>query len=255
MLALTDQLSKKPSKTTTKNKPALLFIHGFRGAPLGLQKITEQFPDYEVYVPSIPPFGESSPLDKYSIKTYTQFIIDYIKGKKLKKPVLVGHSMGSIIAAAVASRCPEEINEKVILMSPISNKPKLIFSALQPLVAFMPNKTLGWISTKYLNASKDKDIYKESLHKTWECGKHQASRADALKSARFSTAHSVDDTLFDKDTLIISGDSDYLVKKQKTIELAEKLNAKLVFIPNSGHLHIYEEPEKTAQIIRDFLNR
>lgn len=54
-------------------------------------------------------------------------------------------------------------------------------------------------------------------------------------------------------TLIIAGEKDRLIPQKKTLALVQQLQAELRLIPNSGHLHNYEKPHETAQLILDFI--
>ncbi len=237
-------------------KPPIIFVHGFRGSHAGLAEITTYLPEFKTYVPDIPPFGNSKPLDEYSVESYTNFLKNYIKNNGIKNPILIGHSMGSIIVAAMASKYPELINEKVVLLAPISQKPDKFFSKIQPLSVILPTKVVDRITTDFLYVpQKDRKIYKKTLKTTHECSKNYTSKKDVLKSAKFSTKHSIDDFKIDKKILFLSGSKDRLIKKQKTVAAARKYpNAKLVFLEKTGHLLNYEAPEKVASIIKDFLS-
>lgn len=240
-----------------KTKPPLLFIHGFRGTHEGLVDVAVWMMDkgYKCYYPDIPPFGsETKPLKSYNEKTYARFIANYIKKNKLKNPVLIGHSMGSLISAATAAKYPRLVSKKLVLLSPISVKPSRFIASLQPLVTFLPNKVIGFITTQYmLIQRKDREKTRDILDVTYRCGKYYTSKKDVRSAAKFSTEHQISDFKFKKDTLIIAGEKDRLVKREKTEELANSLKAKTVFIKNSGHLVNYEDPRKVASAISEFL--
>lgn len=241
----------------TAKKPPLLFIHGFRGTHEGLVDVAVWMTDrgYECYYPDIPPFGrESKPLKTYDEKSYAKFIADYIKQNKLKNPVLIGHSMGSLIAAATAAKYPRLVSKKLVLLSPISVKPPKPIAMLQPLITILPNKVVGFITTKYmLIQKKDHNKVRDILDVTYRCGAHYTSRKDVRKAAKFSADHSLSDFKFKKDTLIVAGEKDRLISRSKTEDYAKTIKVEPKFIKNSGHLINYEEPRRVAEIISDFL--
>ena len=236
------------------SKPTLLFIHGFRGSPLGLAKLTGFLSDsFDIHTPSIPPFGDSLPLVEYSPNSYANFIADYIKANHLDKPILIGHSMGSIIASATAEKFPELINDKLILVSPIPAKTAKYIANTQPLVTILPNKALSRITTQFLFVPRRSfSLYKETLNTTILCGKTQNDKHDVLLAANFSANNSIADFNFKKHTLLIAGEKDRLVRKRATIALANRNNFSLKFIPNTGHLVNYENPKAVADLIREF---
>ncbi len=236
-------------------KHNLLFIHGFRGNGLGLKDLAENyFPkrSYNVFIPDIPPAGGNT-LKEYSARFYARFIANYIKKNQIEKPILIGHSMGSIVAAAVAERYPELINEKIIFLAPISVKPAKPFAMLTPLTAVLPNKTIGYITTKYLFIPKDKNLFKQTLQTTYLCGADYTTKNDVFRSGKFSASCSIDDYEFKKKACFISGEKDRLIPREKTEKIAQKLNAKNVYIENSGHLLNYENPAATADAIKKFI--
>ena len=238
------------------NKPPLIFIHGLRGSPLGLAGIAKHFSkDYQVFSPSIPPFGGAKPLKKYTVESYTNFIKDFIKEHQLKHPILIGHSMGSIIAAATAHRFPKLINQKLVLMAPISVKPAKFFARLEPLGCILPRKLADHISTAYLFIPKaSPKLYRKIINITHQCSDYPIKKSDLRKAIRFSTQNSISDFKLSQDTLFLAGEKDRMMKKSKTETLAKSLpHAKTVFIPNTGHLLNYENPKAVVRAIRDFL--
>lgn len=236
-------------------KKNIIFIHGFRGSSLGLEKIANCFDkkNYNVFIPDIPPAGDES-LPEYSPRLYTRFLARYIRDREIKNPILVGHSMGSIIVAAMAERYPELINKKVILLSPISSHPAKFFKLLSPLSALLPNKLVGYLTTKYLFIPKDKNLFRETLLLTYHCGENFSRRLDIYKAAKFSTDYAIPDfNLDEKTTCIIAGEKDRLIPKKKTDILAQDLNTKAEYIKDAGHLINYETPEQVAKLIKKFL--
>ena len=235
-------------------KQTLLFIHGFRGNKLGLAELADKFPkkSFDVHLINIPPAGGKT-LPEYSARHYARFVGNYIKKNNLDQPILIGHSMGSLVASAVAERYPELIAKKLVLLAPISKKPSVFFQILTPLSAILPNKIVGFITTKFLFIPKDKDLLKKVLETTYECGADYTKKSDVLKAAKFSATSEISDFAFEKDTLLISGEKDKLIPHSKTNQLAKEINAKTVYIKNSGHLLNYEDPEKTASAIKKFI--
>lgn len=235
-------------------KTSIIFIHGFRGSSLGMEQVANCFDSkkYNIYVPDIPPAGDES-LAEYSPRFYARFLARYIKDNEIKKPILVGHSMGSIIAAIMAERYPDLINKKLILMSPISARTSKFFRMITPLSVLLSNKTISYITTKFLFIPKNKQLFKETVLLVRHCGANYVSRFDVFKAARFSTEYSISDFSFDKDVCIIAGDKDRLMPHKKTDLLASNLGTKAIYIEGAGHLINYETPEQVAKHIKKFL--
>ena len=56
-------------------KPPILYIHGFRGSPVGnLETVAMLRKNFEVYNPKIPPTGKDNLLSEYTSESYADFI-------------------------------------------------------------------------------------------------------------------------------------------------------------------------------------
>lgn len=241
------------SSKQNKIKPPLIFIHGLRGSPLGLAKIADSFSDYEVLSPDIPPFGKSRPFNAYTADTYADFIADFITTHQLDHPILIGHSMGSIIIASVAAKYPHLINQKLIFLSPISTKPNKFFATLQPLSVILPNHLIDYITTRFLFIPHNKKLFKDALQLTHQCAKSYLPRRHIYKSVNFSVKNCISDFTFRNEAIFIAGEHDRLISRHKTSSLAKNRGFKTIFIPDSGHLINYETPDQVATAIRDFI--
>lgn len=233
-------------------KPPLVLIHGFRGAPAGLGAIAMELErnGFETYSPKIPPFAGAGELFDYNPHTYADYIASYIAENHLEKPILIGHSMGSIIAAATASLHPEIVHDKLYFLSPISKRPPLTIRLISPTAAYLPRSIVDLITTRYLFVPHDYELFKEVLRLTKLCSTTYPPKKSAIsKATHFSTNYTTADFELQQQVIVIAGEHDRLIDRQATETLAEKLRAELEFLPNTGHLHNYEQPQATAQAI------
>ena len=98
--------------------PDLVYLHGGDGItnenPL-LAKLTER---YRVHAPLLPGYGESeeapSIRDMLDVTLHT---FDVIEALGLRRPLLVGHSLGGMIAAEMAAIAPHEVDRLVLISS------------------------------------------------------------------------------------------------------------------------------------------
>lgn len=237
-------------------KPPLLFVHGFRGNHLGMKETIAYLKakGYECYAPDIPPAfntkREKIPkLSEHTADGYAKWMADYILEKKMDRPILIGHSMGSIICAATAEKYPELINEKIFFLSPICVTPPKFICNLAPLTSILPTRLLSYITTKYLLIPKDKETLKEVLAVTYKCAEKFTSKRDSGRAAKFSISYAISDFNFNKTAFFIAGESDKLNSREQVREVAKKFNSKPVFLKKSGHLINYECPVKLAEEI------
>ena len=77
------------------------------------QKLAESF---HVYAPLIPGYGDSE--ECHEIRDMLDFTLhswDVVDALGLKDPILVGHSMGGMIAAEMAAVCPNEVSRLALI--------------------------------------------------------------------------------------------------------------------------------------------
>lgn len=240
-------------------KGNIVLIHGYRGNPAGLGEIGGflERAGYKVYLPDVPPFGNSEPLLAYTKDTYAEYIADFIKKHKILKPTLVGHSMGSLVAAATAEKYPGLLGEKLIFLAPISTKPPRPIAILNPLVTALPRGVVDVTTTAFNMVPNGLEATKKTIRLTREASKQYTSKNDVKLAGDFSVKNAIPSFDFKKNTLFLAGKHDHLISRKRTEnlakELSKKMRTKAVFIPGTGHLLNYEKPEKTAAEIIKFL--
>ncbi|UUT35243.1 alpha/beta hydrolase [Microbacterium elymi] len=96
----------------------ILAVHGFRGEHHGLEPIVAQLPDVRIVSPDLPGFGETPPLPgrAHDLAAYVDWLTAFA-AQVAPGAVVLGHSFGSIVAAAaVAAGLP---TPRLILINPI----------------------------------------------------------------------------------------------------------------------------------------
>jgi pimeloyl-ACP methyl ester carboxylesterase len=91
--------------------PALVFLHGAGGVTSEDPFLNALAEKYHVYAPLIPGYGDSE--ECYEIRDMLDFTLhswDVVNALGLKDPILVGHSLGGMIAAEMAAICPNDVS-------------------------------------------------------------------------------------------------------------------------------------------------
>ncbi len=259
------------------DKPrTLVLIHGFRGTHHGLARIAEQLGEYHLIIPDLPGFGASAPFADapHSLDNYVTFVRDLLDGLQLKKPIIVGHSFGSIITSHFVMQYPDAA-EKLILINPIGapalQGPRGVMTRLAIGYYWLGRKLPQRAAKRWLGAppivkimsitmAKTKD--KETLRYIHDQHKQHfssfASPQVVAESFRTSVENDVSHVASDIQlpTLLIAGDKDDITTLAKQRELQQKLpNGELHVIDNVGHLIHYETPTEAAEAIRAFLSK
>ncbi|MEE8443686.1 MAG: alpha/beta fold hydrolase [Dehalococcoidia bacterium] len=95
----------------------LVLLHGLGASVVAWRRnipaLTER---YAVYAPDLPGHGESAKPDiKYSLETGTRFTLEFITALRLERVVLVGNSLGGLLALATALRNPDRVQALVLV--------------------------------------------------------------------------------------------------------------------------------------------
>lgn len=258
-------------------KQTLVLIHGFRGTHHGLTRIAEHLQDYHLVIPDLPGFGSSEPFtdDVHSLDRYVQFTSEFVQRLELsQKPIIVGHSFGSIIASHFIAQNPD-VAEKLILINPIGapalEGPRGIMTRLAIGYYWLGRKLPAGASKNWLGAppivkimsitmakTKDKDILAYIHDQHMQHFSTFASPQVVAESFRASVENDVSQVArtIQLPTLLIAGDKDDITAIDKQHELHTNIsNSHLHIIPNVGHLIHYEKSTEAAEAIRAFLVR
>ncbi|PVY76861.1 alpha-beta hydrolase superfamily lysophospholipase [Tamilnaduibacter salinus] len=105
------------------NKPPVMLVHGMWSTPEALDELREAFEQagYSVEAPCLPLHMAKADYDDHAratlaqtrLQDYVAFLVDRVKQLDAP-PILVGHSMGGLLAQLVAARVP---CERLVLLS------------------------------------------------------------------------------------------------------------------------------------------
>lgn len=121
---------------TGSGTPPLLFVHGWSCRIENWMPQIERFsPDYRVVALDLRGHGESDkPDEDYTISAFIKDIAWLVEELGLDRPVIVGHSMGGVIAMNLARRHPE-IPAGVVLIDPPLGLPESVLATRDAVLA------------------------------------------------------------------------------------------------------------------------
>ena len=248
----------------------VIFIHGYRGNHRGLEAIAGALPELNVIIPDLPGFGLSTEFDgEHSIENYSLWLSGFISGLKLtEKPILLGHSFGSIICSAFAADCKDI--EALILENPVS-APALegpsaaltkIAQAFFALSGRLPLKAGLWLLKSWPMVRGMSIVMTKSPNislRRWVHAQHDANFSDfasrrvAIEGYRASISHNVSEyaAKFKVPVAIIIGSKDDITSVSQQQKMFRKISTPATMTTlNTGHLTHYEKPLEVARFIR-----
>jgi N-formylmaleamate deformylase len=241
---------------TGGDKPPVVMLHGLmlNGAcwtPLAMALAK----DYDVIMPDARGHGYSSaPAHGYCYDNLATDVVGLIDALKLSAPVLLGHSMGGMTAAVVASRNLKRLRG-LILADPTFLTPQRQREVYESDVADQHLRILNRSKEDYLA-----EILVRHSHRSREV-------IELFAQARFQTSISAFEILtppnpdyvqlintIEVPSLLVIGGVGGVVSSEMATELA-LLNQYLesVQIAEAGHAIPYDQPERFLAVVQTFL--
>ena len=241
---------------TGGGKPPLILLHGLtaNGACWATLAHAMQA-DYDVIMPDARGHGKSSVPDYgYRYEDHANDVVGLIEALRLSHPILIGHSMGGLIAAVVASRNPKLLR-CLILADPTFLSPKVQRAVRDSDVADRHRR--------YLTMPLD-DVVAEAR------SRHPDRSLDTIERmarARLQTSLAAFDVLtppnpnymqvvraIEVPSLLVIGGSAGVVSPDVAADL-QRLNPRLQVeqIPEAGHGLHYDQPRRFAVVVKSFL--
>ncbi|TWF39952.1 pimeloyl-ACP methyl ester carboxylesterase [Chitinophaga polysaccharea] len=240
---------------TGGNKPPLILLHGLMTNGLcwmSLARVLEQ--DYDVIMPDARGHGQSSVPDfGYSYEDHANDVAGLIGALKLPPPILLGHSMGGMTAAVVASRKPNLLRA-LILADPTFLSSQVQREVRDSDVAEQHRKMLTLSLEEVMAAARARHPNRS------------AETIELFAKARLQTSMAAFDVLtppnpdyeqlvqkIDIPCLLVFGDKG--VVTTAVAETLQGLNVELraELIREAGHSLHMDQPERFAAAIKAFL--
>jgi len=243
--------------SSNKDKYPIIFIHGIAGSANSFkQQIKSLGKDYYVISIDLPGYGKSKLDSNFTIEKYAKIISDFIIHKKLKSPILVGHSLGGMIVQKIVISSKDFIKACILVgtTSKFGSKnpnweKKFIHSRIKPLE---DGKTMKEISfTSIRNIVSNKKIINKAVNIMSEIPEETYKIA-----IRSLIGFDINNKLnrINIPTLLIAGEQDILAPPKTMKKMQEKIkNSKLITIKNCGHLINLEKPRLFNKIIKNYV--
>jgi len=253
-----------------EGKP-LLLIHGYGAGMWVWEKQIEVLSQlYRVYAVDVIGHGFSDrPKIPYTPEAYIHFLKDFMDGVGVEKATLIGNSMGGGIAWGTAILFPERVDRLILIdcvppdvLAQVKNK------SLRTLIAIRDIPFLPYLVISGRSKSSMRWVLKECVSDvkliTPEVVKrqYQLSRIKGTTWVLYSTLKQAEEAVKLRDqfslirhpALFIWGEKDIIFPPDVGATLHRAITgSKFQLIEKSGHIPMWETPDKVNQAILDFL--
>jgi N-formylmaleamate deformylase len=237
-------------------KPPVVLLHGLMGSGACWTPLARRLEsDFDVVMPDARGHGGSSaPHHGYRYDDLASDVVGLIRGLALSRPVLLGHSMGGMTAAVVASR-RTNLLRGLVLVDPTFLSPERQREVHESDVADQHRRALELSQSELVAQARARHP-----HRSREIVELQAE-------ARLKTRTDAFDVLtppnpdyrevvsaIDVPSLLVIGDSPVV-----TMEMATELRGlnprlRVEQIENAGHGLPFEQPERLGEVVASFLS-
>ncbi|MEC5167471.1 esterase [Flavobacterium sp. PL11] len=249
------------SKIEGSGQP-LLILHGFLGMSDNWKTLATQFAStFEVHTLDLRNHGRSLQSDEFSYDIMAQDIFEYCQFQKLKKVLIIGHSMGGKVAMLLAARHPALLNKLIVA----DIGPKFYPQHHQDILA-----GLNTVDFSIKPSRSDVEVILKNFISDFGTRQFLMKNLYWLEPGqlafRFNLAvfnHSMDeigvalpdDLVFDKPTLFIrGGNSKYILDSDFENIKKHFPNSSIATIENAGHWLHAENPAEFYQKVISFID-
>lgn len=231
--------------------PPLVLIHGAGGTHLYWPPEIRRLRGYCVYAIDLPGHGKSSTSDgQQSISEYARSLVQWLESLQLRRAVLIGHSMGSAIALALAIQYPEYVVGLGLLGAGARLR------VLPELLAYITDQTTFYKATDLLvtcsfGASAPTHLVELASRRLLET-RQSVLYGDLVACDRFDMMDQLGNVA--QPTLVMCGAEDQMTPLRYAQYLAGAIpNARLSIVPDAGHMVMLEKPDLVADSLHSFL--
>ncbi len=222
--------------------------------------------NYRVIRMDLPAFGLTGPhpKQKYNIHSYTHFLDTFFSQLRIDSLYLVGNSLGGQIAWNYAADNSNKVKKLVLIDPsgyPTNKKPSFIFRiAKTPII----NSILRYITPKSIIRKNLEQVYFDDQKITDELVNryHQLALREGNRQAFIDRAKTsfVDNTHKLKTlrvaSLILWGAQDEWIPVSQGDKFIRDIpSAQLIVLPNTGHVPMEENPQKSVRHAIDFFQK
>jgi pimeloyl-ACP methyl ester carboxylesterase len=238
----------------------VVLVHGFLENSTMWDKITpELIKKNRIITVDLLGHGKSDCLGySHSMELFAETIEAVLKHLRIRKCILVGHSLGGYVALAFAEKYPKKIKGLCLM-----NSTSVEDDEERKLIRIRANKMIQNNFTNIVRMSfanlfgeKSKTTFKNemksALNEALQTSTQSYIAAQEGMMVRTNRSNILTNSSFKK--LIIIGEKDPVLNVENSIEEADKTNSELVVFPD-GHMSHIENKELLISTLKDFVKK
>ncbi len=246
-----------------RSAPLAVLLHGVGGGRQGWLTtgavLARQ--GYRVLAPDQPGYGLSPSIAPYDMAGMADAVRRLIGWANSGAALLVGHSMGGMVAQELVARAPQDVAALVLAAtSPAFGAPGGAWQSEFLRARFAPLEAglgMAGLAAQLVPAMAGRDAPPELLAEALELmsGVPQATYRSALAAlVQFDRREAL--ARIAVPTLVVTGEDDRTAAPEVARRMAARIaGAQIAIVPATGHLLMLEQPTRFSQVLLEFVAR
>lgn len=260
MLKTTKYKNEKVTFFDKGKGKVVVLLHGF----LGSHKIWEQTTNelsksYRVIAIDLPGHGDTDCVGyAHSMDLMAKCVKSVLDWLRLKKYVIIGHSMGGYVGLAFADLFPDHLNGLCLYHSwGLADSEEKKKDRMRAVAAVKANRGIytkttikNLFATKNLKYLKDEIAFATTIAK----GTSKKGIIAALLGMKDRPRRDIILSLVKYPIMIVIGEQDNVLPFEQLLEQAKLIkNKSLLYLEHDGHMGFLESPRESNKALRKFL--
>ncbi|TVT50155.1 MAG: alpha/beta hydrolase [Denitromonas halophila] len=244
-------------------QPTLVFVHG-AGHDHSVWNMPARhfaYHGFNVLAPDLPGHGRSQGEPIASIEAIADWLMGWVASQTDGPVILIGHSMGSLVALRAAAQHPNRV-AKLVLVGSVAPMP--VAAPLLSATLDAPDKAHAMINQwsytpdHHLGASAQPGMVLTGINRRLMERSAPGVLHTDMSACNAYTAGEADAARIDAPTRLISGERDQMTPPKAARALQAALakvpgGAHIIVLPNAGHAMMAEAPDAFLDALRGFI--
>jgi pimeloyl-ACP methyl ester carboxylesterase len=231
-----------------ENSRTLVFIHGSGGDHTNwVYQYSALKNDFNILAVELPGHGQSEGKGEQSVPRYVAWVRKIIDAFGIKKPILIGHSLGAAISLTFAIEQGELLAGIVPVGGGVTMwvNPAILEGLLKDPVPIIE------MAAKLSLAKQNREKFTRSLFEGFSKANPVVMQGDFSACSQLNLTDDI--AGINIPVLVICGAEDKMTPPENSRYLVDHIpGARMALLENAGHFVMMENPEAFNQALRDF---